>query len=93
MAGDPAYAEIEQRLSRQPVITVPSITFDGADDGVRSPSRAGGQGRFRRTAFAHRVIPGVGRTICPEAPDVFAQAVLQVVVAGGSGSDRPGVSW
>src|SRR3954470_4160672 len=38
--GDPAYAGIEQRLAMQPPITVPAITFDGEDDGVRPPSPA-----------------------------------------------------
>jgi pimeloyl-ACP methyl ester carboxylesterase len=33
--GDPATAAIEARLAKQPPITVPTITFDGADDGVR----------------------------------------------------------
>ncbi len=39
-AGDPAYADIEARLARQPAIRVPSITFDGVDDGVRPPADA-----------------------------------------------------
>ncbi len=82
VAGDPAYAEIEQRLSRQPVITVPSITFDGADDGVRSPSRAGGQGPGFAGPRSHRVIPGVGHNMPQEAPVVFAQAVLELAVKG-----------
>ena len=34
VAGDPAYDDIERRLAAQPPITVPAITFDGADDGV-----------------------------------------------------------
>ena len=33
--GDPALAGIEARLAEQPAITVPTLTFDGADDGVR----------------------------------------------------------
>ncbi|MBX9612642.1 MAG: alpha/beta hydrolase, partial [Burkholderiales bacterium] len=37
-AGDPAYAGIEARLAAQPAITVPAITFDGEDDGVRPPA-------------------------------------------------------
>jgi hypothetical protein len=37
VAGDPAFADIEQRLAEQPPICVPSITFDGADDGADLP--------------------------------------------------------
>ena len=81
VAGDPAYAAIEQRLARQPVITVPAITFDGEDDGVRSPSRAGGKGPGFGGPRSHRVVPGVGHNMPQEVPEVFAQAVLELVGA------------
>ena len=84
VAGDPAYAGIEQRLSRQPVITVPAITFDGADDGVRSPSRAGGHGPGFGGPRSHRVVPGVGHNMPQEVPGVFARAVLELVVTAGN---------
>ena len=38
--GDPALAELEAALALQPSITVPALTFDGADDGVRPPAAA-----------------------------------------------------
>jgi hypothetical protein len=38
--GDPALAGIEAALAAQPPITVPTLTFDGADDGVRPPAPA-----------------------------------------------------
>ena len=79
VAGDPAYAEIEQRLAGQPVITVPAITFDGEDDGVRSPSRAGGKGPGFAGPRSHRIVPGVGHNMPQEVPEVFAQAVLELV--------------
>ena len=79
VAGDPAYAEIEQRLACQPVITVPAITFDGEDDGVRSPSRAGGKGPGFAGPRSHRIVPGVGHNMPQEVPEVFAQAVLELV--------------
>ena len=79
VAGDPAYADIEQRLASQPAITVPAITFDGADDGVRSPSRAGVKGPGFAGPRSHRVVPGVGHNMPQEVPEVFAQAVLELV--------------
>ncbi len=79
VAGDPAYSEIEQRLACQPVINVPAITFDGEDDGVRSPSRAGGKGPGFAGPRSHRVVPGVGHNMPQEVPEVFAQAVLELV--------------
>jgi pimeloyl-ACP methyl ester carboxylesterase len=77
--GDPAYADIERRLSAQPVIPVPTITFDGADDGVRAPAPAAAHARFFTGRRSHRVVPGVGHNMPQEAPRVFADAVLELV--------------
>lgn len=77
--GDPAYAEIERQLAAQPVIRVPAITFDGEDDGVRSPSRAGPGGHGFAGPREHRVIAGVGHNMPQESPGVFASAVLELI--------------
>ena len=53
VAGDPALADIERRLAAQPAITVPTISFDGSDDGVRSPAPAAHDAsHFTRPALA-----------------------------------------
>lgn len=77
--GDPAYAGIEARLAAQPVITVPSITLDGMDDGVRPPADAGAHAARFAQLRAHRAIAGVGHNLPQEAPGEFAQAVLDLV--------------
>jgi pimeloyl-ACP methyl ester carboxylesterase len=77
--GDPAYADIEQRLAAQPAITVPTITFDGADDGVRPPATATQHGHHFTGSRSHRLVPGVGHNMPQEAPQVFADAVLELV--------------
>ena len=79
--GDPAYAQIEARLAQQPAITVPTITFDGEDDGVRPPSRIGPHGQRFTGPRSHRVIPGVGHNMPQEVPEVFANAVLELMNA------------
>ncbi len=79
--GDPAYAEIERRLSLQPAITVPTITFDGADDGVRPPASAAQHGRLFSGSRSHRLVPGVGHNMPQEVPQVFADAVMELVRA------------
>jgi pimeloyl-ACP methyl ester carboxylesterase len=76
--GDPAYAHIEARLAQQPSITVPAITFDGEDDGVRPPSRIGPHAQRFTGPRSHRVIPGVGHNMPQEVPKVFAHAVLEL---------------
>jgi pimeloyl-ACP methyl ester carboxylesterase len=76
--GDPKYDALEQRLAAGPVIGVPTITLDGDSDGV-APATDGKAyaARFsgKRT---HRVIKGVGHNLPQEAPQEFAQAVIDV---------------
>jgi pimeloyl-ACP methyl ester carboxylesterase len=80
-AGDPAYLDIEARLAAQPPISVPVITFDGADDGVRAPSQPGSHAASFTGPRSHRVVPGVGHNMPQEVPAVFAAAVLELVRA------------
>ncbi len=77
--GDPAYAAIEQRLAAQPAISVPTITFDGADDGVRPPAPAAQHGHRFTGPRSHRLVPGVGHNMPQEVPQVFADAVMELV--------------
>jgi len=78
-AGDPAYADFERRLAAQPVITVPSITFDGVDDGVRPPAAASAHAHLFSGPRSHRVVPGAGHNLPQEKPHVFADAVWELV--------------
>jgi pimeloyl-ACP methyl ester carboxylesterase len=77
--GDPAYADIERRLAAQPVITIPTITFDGADDGVRPPAPATQHGHLFSGPRSHRLVPGVGHNMPQEVPEVLANAVLELI--------------
>ena len=79
VAGDPAYAEIERRLAQQPAIRVPTISFDGADDGLFAPRDAAHHARHFTGPRTHRIAPGAGHNLPQEAPDVFADAVLELV--------------
>ena len=78
-AGDPALLDIERRLAAQPPITVRSITFDGANDGVRPVAPASQHGHLFTGEREHRVVPGVGHNMPQEVPDVFADAVMELV--------------
>jgi pimeloyl-ACP methyl ester carboxylesterase len=77
--GDPALADTEARLALQPAITVPTLTFDGADDGVRPPAAAAQHGHRFTGPREHAVVPGVGHNMPQEVPGVFADAVLRLV--------------
>jgi pimeloyl-ACP methyl ester carboxylesterase len=81
VAGDPAYADLELRLSAQLPISVPAITFDGADDGVRPVAKAAAHAHHFTGKRSHRIVPGVGHNMPQEAPQVFADAVLELVHA------------
>lgn len=82
--GDPAYADIEACLARQPVIEVPTITFDGGDDGVRKPSYDPPHAQRFSGPRSHRVVPGVGHNMPQEVPEIFAGAVLELLSARGA---------
>ena len=75
--GDPACEDIERRLAAQPPIAVPTVTLDGDADGV-SPGGMPKAGRFTGR-HEHRVVGGgIGHNLPQEAPQAFAQAVLDV---------------
>ncbi|MDB5915025.1 MAG: alpha/beta hydrolase [Ramlibacter sp.] len=77
--GDPAYADIERRLAAQPVISVPTVTFDGLDDGVRPPAEASVHAHRFSGPRSHRLVPGVGHNMPQELPRLFAAAVLELL--------------
>ena len=77
--GDPALLEIERRLAEQPPISVRSITFDGADDGVRQVALASQHAHLFTGGREHRVVRGVGHNMPQEVPQVFADAVMELV--------------
>lgn len=76
--GDPKYDALERKLAAGPVIGVPTITLDGDSDGV-APATDGKAYAARFSGRrAHRVIKGVGHNLPQEAPQEFAQAVIDV---------------
>ncbi|WP_285349795.1 alpha/beta hydrolase [Pseudomonas sp. ME-P-057] len=78
VAGDPAYAQIEQALASRPGIVVPTIILSGADDGVSSKRDDRSAVRGFSGQVTRRVIEGVGHNVPQEAPDTFVDAVINV---------------
>jgi pimeloyl-ACP methyl ester carboxylesterase len=79
--GAPQYSGIRGALAALPPIAVPTITLDGAGDGVaRATDGSASASRFidRR---AHRVIPVAGHNLPQEAPEAFAAAVMELIKA------------
>jgi pimeloyl-ACP methyl ester carboxylesterase len=76
--GEPHYDELEQRLAAAPTITAPTITLEGDANGAPHPEASAYASKFSGR-YAHRVITGgVGHNLPQEAPQAFAQAIVDV---------------
>src|ERR1700731_296196 len=76
--GEAKYDELEKRLAEGPVITVPTITLEGDANGAPYPDASSYAKKFSGK-YAHRVIKGgIGHNLPQEAPQAFAQAVVEV---------------
>ncbi len=64
--------------SPAPPITVPTITLEGDANGAPHPDPAAYAAKFAGP-YEHRVITGgIGHNLPQEAPQAFAQAILEV---------------
>jgi pimeloyl-ACP methyl ester carboxylesterase len=76
--GDPRYDGLERRLAAGPVIAVPTITLDGELDPF-TPAEDGASYRGKFSGkYAHRALKGIGHNVPQEAPEAFAEAVVEV---------------
>jgi pimeloyl-ACP methyl ester carboxylesterase len=80
-AGDPALEPIEQRLTAQPKIAVPTIVLHGDGDGVGPAPGSEKHARFFTGPYQRRVIPLVGHNVPQEAPDIATRATLELIAA------------
>ena len=76
--GEAQYGDLEAQLATAPVITVPTITMEGSDNGAPHLPAAAYAAKFSGP-YAHREVGGgVGHNLPQEAPDAFGQAILDV---------------
>jgi pimeloyl-ACP methyl ester carboxylesterase len=77
-AGEPQYDDLERQLAEFPAIAVPTITLEGDANGAPHPEPSAYAGKFSGR-YEHRTIPGgVGHNLPQEAPQAFAQAIVDV---------------
>ena len=77
-AGEPQYDDLEKRLAAAPQITVPTITLEGDANGAPHPGPSAYASKFVGK-YMHRTISGgVGHNLPQEAPQAFAEAVIEV---------------
>jgi pimeloyl-ACP methyl ester carboxylesterase len=77
-AGDPALEQIERRLAGQPPIAVPSVTLDGAVDGVMAMGGTANDALHFTGPHQHRILRNIGHNLPQEAAEAFAEAVMTV---------------
>lgn len=76
--GEAKYDNLEQRLDTISAVTVPAITLEGDANGAPHPDPKSYATRFAGR-YAHRLIEGgIGHNLPQEAPQAFAQAVVDV---------------
>jgi pimeloyl-ACP methyl ester carboxylesterase len=83
--GYAAYADVERRLAALPAITAPTITLDGKADGVVPATDGSPSAPKFLGPRSHRVIENVGHNLPEEAPQEFADAVLELTSLRRSG--------
>ena len=76
--GERKYDDLDKRLAEAPVITVPTMTLEGDANGAPHPEAAAYAKKFSGP-YSHRLIKGgIGHNLPQEAPQAFAQAVVDV---------------
>lgn len=76
--GESQYDDLERQLAALPAITVPAITLEGDANGAPHLPASAYEGKFSGK-YQHQVIDGgIGHNLPQEAPQAFAQAVIDV---------------
>ncbi len=76
--GEMRFDDLERRLASLPFIITPTITLEGDANGAPHPDPTGYARRFTGK-YQHRFVTGgIGHNLPQEAPDVFANAVIDV---------------
>lgn len=76
--GEVQHDELEKRLAQAPVIGVPTITLEGDANGAPHPDASVYAKKFSGK-YSHRIIAtGIGHNLPQEAPQAFADSVIDV---------------
>src|SRR4029077_18926416 len=79
--GEPKYAELEKKLAQGPITTVPTITLEGDANAAPHLEPSAYANKFSGR-YEHRLIKGgIGHNLPQEAPQAFAEAVIDIAQA------------
>ena len=76
--GEPNYDDLDKRLAQAPVINVPTITMESDANGAPHPDPFAYAKKFSGPYEHRHVTGGIGHNLPQEAPQAFAQAVVDV---------------
>ncbi|HTZ60904.1 MAG TPA: alpha/beta hydrolase [Acidobacteriaceae bacterium] len=76
--GERQYDELEKRLAESVGIRVPAITLDGDANGAPHAEPAAYRKKFLAKYANHIIQGGIGHNLPQEAPQAFADAVIEV---------------
>ena len=77
--GEPQYQKFEEQLALLPTIAAPTITLEGDANGAPHPPAPSAYRQKFTGKYANRIITGgIGHNLPQEAPQAFAQAVIDV---------------
>lgn len=86
-AGDPRYADLENRLHPAPTVRIPTLVLHGADDPCNHPSTSEGREGFFAATYERRLLPGIGHFPQREGADVVARELVPFLRPESSGAE------
>ncbi|SFN21692.1 Pimeloyl-ACP methyl ester carboxylesterase [Chitinophaga sp. YR627] len=76
--GEAKYDDLEKKLATSPDITVPTVTLEGDANGAPHPDPSKYAAKFKGKYAHHTLTGGVGHNLPQEAPQAFADAIIEV---------------
>ena len=76
--GQPQYDKYEMQLAQGPAITLPTITLEGDANGAPHADPSAYAAKFSGKYQHRNLTGGIGHNLPQEAPQAFAQAVIDV---------------
>jgi pimeloyl-ACP methyl ester carboxylesterase len=76
--GESVHDDLENRLAAGPVISVPTITLEGDANGAPHPAPAAYAAKFSGPYRHRNLTGGIGHNLPQEAPQAFADAIVDV---------------
>jgi len=76
--GEAKYDDLEKKLAMFPVIGVPTITMEGDANGAPHPEPAAYRNKFSGKYSSRVIKGGIGHNLPQEAPQAFAEAIVDV---------------